>query len=212
MMAVAAARGQGGVRVVGRKGAESRAHILACAVELSRRVGLGALSFGGVASAAGMSKSAVVRYFGEHSHLQAATVDALACEFRREVLAPADELVGADRLRRLYGGFLAWMGRGCPLAAATLADGGLSEPLRARAVKGLAGWRRILREAIEDAVGLGQVDASVEAEQASFELTGAALVYCQAIAALGDEAAKARAWRAFERMLRAPDRPSQGQT
>jgi hypothetical protein len=73
-----------------------------------------------------------------------------------------------------------------------------------RAASGPSAWRRILREAIEDAVALGQVDASVDAEQASFELTGAALVYCQALATLGDEAAKARAWRAFERTLSAP--------
>lgn len=200
-MVVADARGRGDIRLLGRKGAESRARILSCAVDLSRRVGLDALSFGRVAGAAGMSKSAVVQYFGERANLQAATIDALACEFRREVLAPADELVGAERLRRLYGGFLAWMARGCPLAAATLADGGLSEPLRARAGKDLATWRRILRDAIEDAVRRGEVAGPVDVEQVSFELTGAALVYRQAIGAPGDETARQRAWLAFERSL-----------
>jgi hypothetical protein len=44
------------------------------------------------------------------------------------------------------------------------------------------------------------------------ELTGAALVYCQAISALGDVTVKARAWRAFERTLPAsPAAPSHEQ-
>lgn len=203
-MAVAEAPESDGVPAIGRKGRASRARILACAVDVSRRAGLDALSFGGVAEAAGFSKSAVVKHFGARAELQNATVDALACAFRDEVIAPADGLSGAERLRRLYGGFLGWMARGCPLAAAAFARGDLTEALRARAASGPSAWRRILREAIEDAVALGQVDASVEAEQASFELTGAALVYCQAIATLGDEGAKGRAWRAFDRTLPAP--------
>jgi len=210
-MAVVEAPERGGARAIGPKGQASRARILACAVDVSRHAGLDALSFGGVAEAAGLSKSAVVKHFGARVDLQTATIDALASAFRSEVIAPADGLSGAERLRRLYGGFLGWMARGCPLAGATFAGGRLAEAWRVRAASGPSAWRRILREAIEDAVALGQVDPSVEAEQASFELTGAALVYCQAIAALGDEAAKARAWRAFERALRAPDRPPQEQ-
>jgi AcrR family transcriptional regulator len=211
-MAVAEAQERGGAPAIGPKGQASRARILACAVDVARRAGLDALSFGGVAEAAGLSKSAVVKHFGARADLQTATIDALAFAFRGEVIAPADGLSGAERLRRLYGGFLGWMAHGCPLAAAAFAGGDLSEALRARAASGPSAWRRVVRDAIEDAVALGQVDRSVEAEQASFELTGAALVYCQAIAALGDEAAKARAWRAFERALPAPDRPPQAQT
>lgn len=201
-MTVAEGPRRDGVRLLGRKGAQSRARILACAVDLAREVGLGAISFGGVAGAAGLSKSAVVRYFDGHSHLQAATVDALACQFRREVIAPADEFLGADRLRRLYGGFLDWMARGCPIAAA-LAGGGLPEPLRVRAAKGLAAWRGILCDAIQDAVRRGEVAGPVDAEQLSFELTGAALVYRQAIGGPGEETAKGRAWLVFERSLSA---------
>jgi len=200
-VATAETRERGGASSVGRKGAASRMRILACAVDLSRRAGLEALSFGSVAEAAGLSKSAVVNHFGARPRLQAATVDALACEFRREVLAPADGLTGLHRLRRLYAGFLAWMERGCPLAAATLADGGLSEPLRSRAADGLASWRRILRDAIADAARCGEVADAVDADQVSFELTGAALVYRLAIGAVGDETAQRRAWLAFERSL-----------
>jgi AcrR family transcriptional regulator len=212
-MAVAEPHERGGAPTIGRKGRASRARILASAVDVSRRAGLDALSFGGVAEAAGLSKSAVVRHFGARAELQTATIDAIACAFRGEVIAPADGLRGAERVRRLYGGFLGWMARGCPLAAATFAGGHLTEALRARVASSPSAWRRILREAIEDAVALGQVDASVEAEQASFELTGAALVYRQAVATLGDEAAQARAWRAFERTLPAPpDSPPHEQT
>lgn len=203
-MEVAEFLGRDAIPVAGRKGAASRAQILACAVDLSRRVGLEGLSFGGAAEATGLSKSAIVRHFGACSRLQAATVDALVCEFRREVLAPADGLSGVDRVRNLYSGFLAWMGRGCPLSAITLSDCGSAEPLRARAVKGQAAWRRILSDAITDAVRCGDVAGPVDGEQVSFELTGAALVYRQAIATLGDEVARGRVWRAFERALPSP--------
>lgn len=203
---------RGGSPLVGKKGAESRERILACAVDLAREVGLGAISFGLVADAAHLSKSAVVKHFSAHSRLQQETAHALACAFRRDVLAPTDNLRGSERLRSLYGGFLGWMARGCPLAAATLTGGGLSEPLRTRAVNALAAWRRNLRDAIADAVQRGEVEDSIDVEQVCFELTGAGLLYRQEIAAAGDEMAAGRAWRAFERCLPArsasPSRPS----
>jgi len=51
-VAVVAGCGQGGLRVLGRNGADGRARIFACAVDLARQVGLDALSFGGVAEGA----------------------------------------------------------------------------------------------------------------------------------------------------------------
>lgn len=186
---------------VKRKGAKSRERILACAADLARVSGLGATSFGRVADAAHLSKSAVVKHFGTHTRLQQETVHALACAFRGDVLAPTDDLKGSERLRTLYSGFLGWMGRGCPLVAVSLISGGLSEPLRARAANALAAWRRTLCDAITDAVQRGELEASIDVEQVCFELTGAGCLYRQEIASAGAEAASGRAWRAFERCL-----------
>lgn len=184
----------------GAKGATSRAHIVASAVALSRRAGLDALTFGRVARAAGFSKSAVLKHFGSRANLQAATIDALAHDFRRLVMAPAEGRCGLDRLRRLFTDFLAWMAEGCPLAAASVSSGGLSEVLQARAARGQSAWRQTLCEAVMEAGASGEIGA-LDAGQASFELIGAGLAYRQAISVAGGETARALAWQAFEHAL-----------
>lgn len=184
------------------KGAASRARILESAVELSRQVGLDGLSLGMLAEATGLSKSGILRHFGTRASLQAATIDALAGDFHRLVLAPADEPASEERLRRLYDGFLGWMAIGCPLSAATFSGGSLSDPLQAHVAKALAAWREILREAVEDAAQRGQIPPTADAAQASFELVGGGLAYRQTAQSRDEEAARAQAWRAFDRIFR----------
>jgi hypothetical protein len=94
------------------------------------------------------------------------------------------------------------MGVGCPLSAAAFSGGSLSAPLQARVAKALAIWREILGEAVEAAARSGHVPATVDAAQASFELTGAGLAYRQAARGQDEGVARGQAWRAFERILR----------
>ncbi len=71
------------------KGTRTREAILASAVALACRTGLGGLTVGSLAAEVGMSKSGLIAHFGSMEALQLATVDAAALEFATEVVVPA---------------------------------------------------------------------------------------------------------------------------
>lgn len=67
----------------------TRSAILQQAVELGSVEGLEGLSIGGLASAAGLSKSGVYAHFGSKEELQLATIDAADAIFHEVVIEPA---------------------------------------------------------------------------------------------------------------------------
>ena len=76
------------------KGGRTRGTILAAAVSLACRTGLGGLTVGSLATEVGMSKSGLIAHFGSKEALQIAVLDAAALEFATEVVVPA---LGAPR-------------------------------------------------------------------------------------------------------------------
>lgn len=102
----------GAERRDGGKGADTRAAILARAVDLASVEGLEGLTIGRLAGELEMSKSGLFAHFGSKQELQLATIEAAAERFR-SVLAPAFEVgEGAPRLRAMSEAYLAHLERG----------------------------------------------------------------------------------------------------
>lgn len=92
----------------GGKGAETRATILARALDLASVDGLEGLTIGRLAGELEMSKSGVFAHFGSKQELQLATVGAAAKRFWGAVIEPALQAPdGAPRLRAMADAYLA---------------------------------------------------------------------------------------------------------
>lgn len=92
----------------GGKGADTRATILARALDLASVDGLEGLTIGRLAGELEMSKSGVFAHFGSKQELQLATVAVAAERFRGAVIEPALEAPdGAPRLRAIADAYLA---------------------------------------------------------------------------------------------------------
>ncbi len=90
------------------KGAETRATILARALDIASVDGLEGLTIGRLAAELEMSKSGVFAHFGSKQELQLATVGAAAERFWGAVIEPALEAPdGAPRLRAIADAYLA---------------------------------------------------------------------------------------------------------
>ncbi len=90
------------------KGADTRATILARALDLASVDGLEGLTIGCLAKELEMSKSGLFAHFGSKQELQLATVGAAAERFRAAVIEPALEAPdGSPRLRAIADAYLA---------------------------------------------------------------------------------------------------------
>lgn len=90
------------------KGANTRAAILARALDLASVDGLEGLTIGRLAGELEMSKSGVFAHFGSKQELQLATVGAAADRFRLSVIEPAlGAADGTPRLRAIADAYLA---------------------------------------------------------------------------------------------------------
>jgi AcrR family transcriptional regulator len=97
----------------GRKGAATRAAILARAVDLASAEGLEGLTIGRLAAELELSKSGLFAHFGSKQDLQIATIAAAAQQFRAAVIDPAmDAPEGAVRLRAIGDAYLAYLDSG----------------------------------------------------------------------------------------------------
>lgn len=92
----------------GGKGADTRATILARALDIASVDGLEGLTIGGLAGDLEMSKSGLFAHFGSKQELQLATIGAAAERFRQAVIEPALSAPdGAARLRAIADAYLA---------------------------------------------------------------------------------------------------------
>jgi AcrR family transcriptional regulator len=90
------------------KGAQTRAAILDCAIDLASVEGLEGLTIGRLATELEMSKSGLFSHFGSKQELQLAVVAAAAEQFREAVIEPALESPeGARRLRAMATAYMA---------------------------------------------------------------------------------------------------------
>jgi AcrR family transcriptional regulator len=188
-------------------GARSRQTILTAATELATVEGLDGLSIARLAEHAGMSKSGLFAHFRSKEDLQVATIDAAAEMFHREVTQPGLAApAGLRRVRSLCVAFLAYLERaifpgGCFFVAAAAELDAKPGPVRdhlrmvySRILEGLAG---IIREAQD----LGEIAATEDVAQLTFELDSLMLGANFAYVFFRDPAALDRARLAIDQRL-----------
>jgi AcrR family transcriptional regulator len=188
-------------------GARSRQTILNAATELATVEGLDGLSIARLAEHAGMSKSGLFAHFRSKEDLQVATIDAAAAMFEREVTHPGMAApAGLRRVRSLCDAFLTYLERaifpgGCFFVAAAAEldakPGPVQDHLRAvysRILEGLAG-------SIREAQDLGEIGATEDVAQLTFELDSLMLGANFAYVFFRDPAALDRARLAIQQRL-----------
>jgi AcrR family transcriptional regulator len=128
------------------KGAQTRATILAHAVDLASVEGLEGLTIGRLAAELEMSKSGLFAHFGSKQELQLAAVGAAAERFRGAVIEPALAAPdGAARLRAMGDAYLAHLERdgyagGCFWAATSAEYDDRPGPVRDAIAASLDAW------------------------------------------------------------------------
>jgi AcrR family transcriptional regulator len=95
-----------------RKGADTRATILARALDIASVDGLEGLTIGRLAGELEMSKSGLFAHFGSKQELQLATVEAAAERFRAVIGPALGASEGAPRLRAMSEAYLAHLEHG----------------------------------------------------------------------------------------------------
>ena len=162
------------------KGERTRRAILGTAADHASRHGLDSLSIGGLAEAAGMSKSGLFAHFGSKEELQLATIEHAADVFTEQVidrarLAPK----GVARVWALCDSFLSYVERkvfpgGCFFAATSVEYRNKPGPVRDRIFEKVGTWHSYLQHAVEQAQELGELDPSADARRVAYELNALA--------------------------------------
>lgn len=191
-----------------RKGEKTRDAILNDAVRLASQVGLEGLSIGALASRTGMSKSGLFAHFGSKEDLQLATLERAEGLFEEEVFNPAMSFPrGLPQLRALVDHWLAWLEGtqslpgGCLLISAASEYDDRPGPVRDRLAHGQRELRGAIAKAVRAAADEGELDASVDPWQLTFEIFGIVLAAYHERRLLDNRRASDRARRAFDRLV-----------
>ena len=190
------------------KGERTLSTILDQAACLATVVGLDGLSIGGLATAAGMSKSGVYAHFGSKQELQLATIERAREIFVAEVLRPA--LAAPKGIRRLEAAceqFLSYVERGvfpggCFFSAAAVDVASWPGPVRDAIADHRTAWLVTLEQlACEAQVG-GQMNPGLDPSQMAFELQAVLAAANTSFILLGDNLVFDRARHAVCERLR----------
>ena len=199
------------VKSAGRRqradGARSRQAILKAATELATVEGLDGLSIARLAEHAGMSKSGLFAHFKSKEELQLATIDAAAEAFEREVTQPGMAAPpGVARIESQCEAFFSYLERGvlqggCFFAAAAAEfdakPGPVKDHLRGVYARLLAALTEVAREARD----MGEIAATEDVDQLTFELDALLLGANFAYVFFGDPVALERARRGVRTRL-----------
>ena len=189
------------------KGEETRAQILAAAVEQASASGFESLTIGTLADRIGMSKSGLFAHFGSKLELQIAALDEAARIFAVSVFAPALKAPrGLKRLRALFENWISWPHRaslpgGCPIDAASREYQHQPGPMRDAIVARQKQLDRELAKCVQMAIDQGELAADTDPEQVAFDLIGIVLVFFRTDLLLGTLEASRRARAAFDRLV-----------
>jgi AcrR family transcriptional regulator len=181
------------------KGEETRAAILATAVDIASVEGLEGLTIGRLASELSMSKSGLFGHFGSKEGLQLATIEAAREIFIHEVVDPARQAdTGLARLWALCDAWLSYMERevfagGCFFMAASLEFDGRPGPVREAIAANMQEWLSYLEYAVQKGQERGELVVDITPEQIAFELHAFYLAANWARQLLGDTQAANRA-------------------
>jgi AcrR family transcriptional regulator len=186
------------------KGEATRGIILDEAGQLARRVGLGGLTIGSLATQTGMSKSGLFAHFGSKESLQIQVIEHSSERFVDEVIRPALKAPrGVPRVRDLFERWLAWdsVEGGCPLVAASFELDDQPGPVREHLVRVQRDWADTLATVFTSGIGEGHFRPDADPRQFAQDLQGVMLSYHMASRLLADGDAAARARRALDTLL-----------
>lgn len=164
-----------------RKGALTRQAILQEAMDLASVSGLGGLTIGSLAEAAGLSKSGLFAHFGSKEELQLATVQAARALFIEQVFTPA--LAAPPGLKRLCAALAAWLNYaerelfrgGCFFAAVSMEFDSRPGPVKDMVAACMRDWRHSLARLIAEAKESGELSRLADPEQLAFEFEALAM-------------------------------------
>ena len=189
------------------KGEETRAAILAAAVEQASASGFESLTIGSLAEKTGMSKSGLFAHFGSKLELQIAALDEASRLFTEGVMMPAMKAPrGLKRVRAIFDGWVGWPQRaslpgGCPIDSATREYHHQPGPMRDAVIERQRLLGREISKAVHMAVEAGELRADTEAGQFVFDMFGIILACYRTELMLGTEEANRRARVAFDRLV-----------
>ena len=196
------------------KGEETRAQILAAAVQQASEAGFESLTIGTLAERTGLSKSGLFAHFGSKLELQLAAVDEAARQFSEAVFLPALKAPrGLRRLRTLFEGWISWPERaglrgGCPIDAATREYDHQPGPLRDAVISRQIQLDRELVKAVQLAIETGELAPTTDPQDFAFDFFAIILMCFRSGPVVGLPQAHARARSAFERLVRQNTNPS----
>jgi len=186
------------------KGEATREAILDAAGRLAGHVGLGGMTIGSLAADTGLSKSGLYAHFRSKESLQIQVLEHTRARFVAQVVAPALTAPrGEPRVRAIFENWLRWDAQpgGCLFVAASSELDDQPGPVRDRLVRDQRDWLDTLAEVFRTGIAEGEFDG--DPEQFAFDLDGVMLSCHMSGRLLDDEAAEARARRAFESLLAA---------
>ena len=186
------------------KGEATRGVILDEAGRLARRVGLGGLTIGSLATQTGMSKSGLFAHFGSKETLQLQVLEHSRDRFVDTVSRPAVKAPrGVPRVRDLFERWLEWDSGegGCPLTAASFELDDQPGPVREVLVRVQRDWTDTLATVFTSGIGEGHFRPDADPRQFAQDLQGVMLSFHMASRLLGDRDAAKRARRALDTLL-----------
>ena len=189
------------------KGEETRAAILAAAVEQASASGFESLTIGMLAEKTGMSKSGLFAHFGSKLDLQIATLDEASRLFTEGVMMPAMKAPrGLKRVEAIFDGWINWPERaslpgGCPIDAATREYHHQPGPMRDAVIERQKQLGRELSKAVHMAIETGELKPDTDAGQVAFELFGMLLASYSTDLLLGTDESTRRVRVAFDRLI-----------
>ncbi|WP_194837560.1 TetR/AcrR family transcriptional regulator [Nocardia sp. XZ_19_369] len=190
------------------RGAKTRQTVLRHAVDIASLDGLAGLSFGRLATDAGLSKAGIQTLFKTKEALQLAAIDYARDLFVDEVIEPTRSTPhGIARLRALIESWLAYAATplfagGCFWVANMPEQDSRPGPLRDALLRDRQAWVHILERELREAVRAGDI-AEVDPELAAYQIDA---VLCATNTALrvGEQDAMSRARRIVEGFLTSP--------
>jgi AcrR family transcriptional regulator len=159
-----------------QQGEETRRNILRLAVDLASRHGLASLTIGDLAKELGMSKSGLFAHFGSKEDLQIAAIEAAEKMFGQSIIQPAHNVpAGLQRLAALIEGYIRYLEEsvfsgGCFFSAAAAEFDDRPGRVRDRVAISMQKWNNMIELEVRNGIAGGEIEASVDPSQLSFEL------------------------------------------
>lgn len=190
------------------RGAKTRQTVLRHAADIASLDGLAGLSFGRLATEAGLSKAGIQTLFKTKEALQLAAIDYARDLFVDAVVEPARPAPhGVARFRALIESWLAYVesplfAGGCFWVANMPEQDSRPGPVRDALFRDRQAWVHLLEHELRHAMTAGEI-AEADAELAAFQID-AVLCATNTALRLDDKDAIHRAWRVVDGFLTSP--------